>query len=139
MDQLIINPSIRLIPHRQVDPGFFVYDALVMGKGLEAFLAVIASHTAFTEAAEWHFAGGEVNDHIVDTATAEATLRGDFFADGFFLGKNVKSQRMSHGIYLSDYFFYGIKSKDRHYRSEDFFLHYGIFEGYLIHDCRFNL
>ena len=67
MDQLIINPSVRLIPHRQVDPGFFVYDALVMGKGLEAFLAVIASHTAFTEAAEWHFAGGEVNDHIVDT------------------------------------------------------------------------
>ena len=94
MDQLIINPSVRLIPHRQVDPGFFVYDALVMGKGLEAFLAVIASHTAFTEAAEWHFAGGEVNDHIVDTATAEATLRGDFFADGFFLGKNVKSQRI---------------------------------------------
>ena len=139
MDQLIINPSVRLIPHRQVDPGFFVYDALVMGKGLEAFLTVIASHTAFPETAEWHFAGGEVNDHIVDTATAEATLRGDFFADGFFLGKNVKSQRMSHGIYLSDYFFYGIKSKDRHYRSEDFCLHYGIFEGYLIHDCRFNL
>ena len=52
MDQLIINPSVRLIPHRQVDPGFFVYNALVMGKGLEAFLAVIASHTAFTEAAE---------------------------------------------------------------------------------------
>ena len=75
MDQLIINPSVRLIPHRQVDPGFFVYDALVMGKGLEAFLAVIASHTAFTEAAEWHFAGGEVNDHIIDTATAEATFR----------------------------------------------------------------
>ena len=86
MDQLIINPSIRLIPHRQVNPGFFVYDALVMGKGFEAFLTVIASHTAFPKAAEWHFAGGEVNDHIVDTATAEATLRGDFFADGFFLG-----------------------------------------------------
>ena len=71
MDQLIINPSIRLIPHRQVNPGFFVYNALIMGKGFEAFLAVIASHTAFTEAAEWHFAGGEVNDHIVDTATAK--------------------------------------------------------------------
>ena len=77
MDQLIINPPVRLIPHWQVDPGLFVYNALVMGKGFEAFLAVIASHTAFTEAAEWHFAGGEVNDHIVDTATAEATLRGE--------------------------------------------------------------
>ena len=87
MDQLIINPSVRLIPHRQVDPGFFVYDALVMGKGLEAFLAVIASHTAFTEAAEWHFAGGEVNDHIVDTATAEATLRGDFSQMAFSWAK----------------------------------------------------
>ena len=92
MDQFIINPSIRLIPHRQVNPGFFIYDALVMGKGFEAFLAVVASHTAFTEAAEWHFASGEVNDHIIDTATAEATLRGDFFADGFVLGKNVRAR-----------------------------------------------
>ena len=110
-----------------------------MGKGFEAFLAVIASHTAFTEAAEWHFAGSEVNDHIINTATAEATFRGDFFADGFVLGKNVKSQRMSHGIYLSDYFFYRIKSKDRHYRAENFFLHNSIFESYLIHDRRLNL
>ena len=74
MDQFIINPSIRLIPHRQVNPGFFIYDALVMGKGFEAFLAVVASHTAFTEAAEWHFASGEVNDHIIDTATAKRQL-----------------------------------------------------------------
>lgn len=78
MDQLIINSSVRLIPHRQVDPCLFVYNALVMGKGFEAFLTVIASHTAFPETAEWHFAGGEVNDHIIDTATAEATFRGDF-------------------------------------------------------------
>ena len=86
--------------------------------------------------------GLDVLEHFLvklRTATAEATFRGDFFADGFVLGKNVKSQRMSHGIYLSDYFFYRIKSKDRHYRTEDFFLHYGIFEGYLIHDSRFNL
>ena len=40
MDQLIINPPVRLIPHWQVDPGLFVYNALVMGKGFEAFLAV---------------------------------------------------------------------------------------------------
>ena len=89
MDQLIINSSVRLIPHRQVDPCLFVYNALVMGKGFEAFLTVIASHTAFPETAEWHFAGGEVNDHIIDTATAEATFRGDFFTDGFVLGKNL--------------------------------------------------
>ena len=30
--------------------------------------------------------------HIIDTATAEATFRGDFFAVGFVLAKNVKSQ-----------------------------------------------
>lgn len=75
MDQLIINPPVRLIPHWQVDPGLFVYNALVMGKGFEAFLAVIASHTAFTEAAEWHFAGSEVNDHIINTATRRSHIQ----------------------------------------------------------------
>ncbi len=100
MDQLIINPSIRLIPHRQVNPGLFVYNALVMGKGFEAFLAVIASHTAFSEAAEWHFAGGEVNDHIINTATAEAAP-GSYFLGGFFIAcEDVECQWMRQGIDL---------------------------------------
>ena len=110
-----------------------------MGKGLEAFLAVIASHTAFTEAAEWHFAGGEVMITSLIQPPPKPHSEVYFFTDGFVLGKNVKSQRMSHGIYLSDYFFYGIKSKDRHYRSEDFFLHDSVRKGDVVHDCWLDL
>ena len=85
----------------------------------EAVDAMIGAHAAFTKAAEAHIAGCQMYEDIVDTATAEATFRGDFFADGFVLGKNVKSQRMCHGIYISDYFIYGSKGKDRHYRTEN--------------------
>lgn len=77
MDQPVINSSVRLITHRQINPCFFIYNALIMREGLESFLSVIASHTAFPEAAERHFAGGKVDDHIVDTAAAEATFGGD--------------------------------------------------------------
>ena len=73
MYQFVVNPSVRLISHRQVDPCLFVYNALVMGKGFEAFLTVIASHTAFPETAEWHFAGGEVGKRFpqIDLAIME--------------------------------------------------------------------
>ena len=72
MDQLIINPPVRLIPHWQVDPGLFVYNALVMGKGFEAFLAVIASHTALSNTAKAHYTRCQMDNSIIDTAAAKA-------------------------------------------------------------------
>ena len=56
----------------------------------EAVDAMIGSHAAFTKAAEAHIAGCQMYEDIVDTATAEATFRGDFFTDGFVLGKKCK-------------------------------------------------
>jgi hypothetical protein len=139
MDQPVINSSVRLITHRQINPCFFIYNALIMREGLESFLSVIASHTAFPEAAKRHFAGGKVDDHIVDTAAAEATFGGDLLTDGFVLGENVKSQRMSHGVYFADHFVNRSKGKDGHHRTKDFFLHNRIFKGYLVHDGGLNL
>ena len=79
MDQFIIDPPVRLIPHRQVDPGLFVHDTLVMGEGFEAFFAVVAAHSAFSETAKWHFTGGKVNDHIIDASAAKSTFSGNLF------------------------------------------------------------
>ena len=40
---------VGLIAHGQVQPGFFIYNALIMGEGVEAGLSVISSHAAFPQ------------------------------------------------------------------------------------------
>ena len=71
MNQFLIKALIWLVSHGQIQPCFFVYDALVMGEGAKAFFAVIGAHTALAKSAEAHFTGGKMNHRIVDAATAE--------------------------------------------------------------------
>lgn len=46
---------------------------------MKSVFPVIGAHSAGTEPAESHLAGGEMNDSIVDTSAAETAL-GDYFS-----------------------------------------------------------
>ena len=72
MNQFLIKALIWLVSHGQIQPCFFVYDALVMGEGAKAFFAVIGAHTALTKTSESHLTGREMNHRIVDAAAAES-------------------------------------------------------------------
>ena len=54
MQQPRIQSAVRLIPHRQINPGLFVYNAFLVREGIKSSLSVITSHTAFTDTAESH-------------------------------------------------------------------------------------
>lgn len=62
---------VRLIPHRQIEPSLFIYDALVVGECIKADLSVVSAHAAFAETAKAHLRGGEVDDSIVDASSAK--------------------------------------------------------------------
>lgn len=55
-----------------------------MAKGLESGTAVIPTHAALTYAAEGHGAGGEMNNGVVDAATAKMAVIQDPSL-GFFI------------------------------------------------------
>ena len=74
MDQLIVKAAVRLIAHGKVYPGFFVYNALVVGKCLEPVFSVVRAHSAFAKAAESHFARGKMNDGIINASAAKPAL-----------------------------------------------------------------
>ena len=71
-NQFSVELLIRLIPHRQIQPGLFIHDALIMRKGVEACFSMIRAHAALAEAAEAHLAGGQMDDGVIDAAAAEA-------------------------------------------------------------------
>ena len=75
--KLFVYFPIRLITHRQIKPCFFIYDAFIVGEGIEAFFSVLRAHSAFAEAAEAHFAGGKVDDGVVDASPAVAAPGSD--------------------------------------------------------------
>ena len=101
-------------------------------------MAMITTHTTFTKSPKRHFTGREMDNSVVDTATTELALRGDLTSSHFITGKKVQSKRMRHRIDFVNQFIQRIISKNRHNRSENLFLHYFIFIGYMIHNCRFN-
>ena len=102
MEKFFVELPVRLIPHGKIQPGFLVHDALVVGKGPETFSAMIGAHSALSEAAESHFAGGKVNDRIVDAAAAESAVCSYFFRRGAVGSEDIQRQRMLHGIDLPD-------------------------------------
>ena len=131
---LLINLPIPLIPHRKIDPGFLIYNTFIMGEGSEAVDSVVGAHAAFSEAAESHIAGCEMDENIVDAAAAE-TAPGSYFLGGFFVvSEDVESQGMSHGVDSCDGTSERVVGEDREYRAEDLLLHDRIIEGYIIKD-----
>ena len=129
---------IGLIPHRQVNPGLFIYNTLIVGECVKTNFSVVSTHAAFAESSKSHFRGGQVNDGVINTSSAEAAAGSDFLCRHFVGGKEVKRQRMGHGIDTVNYFVQTVKSQDWHDRSEDFFLHDSIREGYIVQDSGFN-
>lgn len=89
---------VRLIPHGKIQPCLFIYDAFVVGKGLESFFPMIGTHAAFAKTAESHFTGGQMYDGIVNTSTAKSTAGGHFFCSLLVRGKDVQGKRVCHGI-----------------------------------------
>ena len=70
-DQHILQAVVWHVTERKIQPGGLFYNALLMGEGVKALLAMIAAHAAVAYAAKAHAAGGEVNDGIIDAAAAE--------------------------------------------------------------------
>ena len=83
---------IGLITHGKIQPGLFVYDALIMGKGIKAGFSVIRTHSALAKTAKSHFTGGQMNDGVIDAASAKATGLGDFFCQGLFFRKKPEDE-----------------------------------------------
>ncbi len=82
MQQLFIQVAgIRLVTHRQIQPGFLIDNALMVGKGIEAGLSVIASHAAFADTAKAHLRCGKMNNRVIHAAAAI----GQFFVDPFLV------------------------------------------------------
>lgn len=93
-NQLPIELPIRLIPHRQIQPGLLVHNALIVGKSVKAVPAVVGAHAALAEASEAHLAGGQMDDGVVDAAASEAAARGDMPGHTFVGGKEIQGQRV---------------------------------------------
>ena len=62
---------VWLITHRQVNPGFLIYDTLIVGEGVKADLSMVSAHAAFTKSSKSHFGSGKMDDRIIDAASAE--------------------------------------------------------------------
>ncbi len=138
MYQLLIPFLIRLISHRQVNPGLLVYNTLIMGKCIKSVFSVVSSHSARTESAESHLVGCKVDDRIVDTSAAVTAAGSYSSCRGLVIGKDIERQRMRHGVDIADRFVQRIVGEDRHYRSEDLLLHHSVSEGGVVNDGRFD-
>lgn len=88
----VYSSVIGLVAHRQVHPRLLIHDALGVGEDVEALLAVVSAHAALTNASEAHLTGGQMDDGVVDAATAVGAA-GSHLADTRAVGgKQVKGQ-----------------------------------------------
>ena len=91
-------PPVGLVTHGQIQPGFLVHNAALVGEGRKPGLPMIGAHAAFAYAPKAHFAGGQMNNGIID-ASAAKTAAGNNSARGLRIGgKDVKSQWMRKGM-----------------------------------------
>ena len=63
---------------------------------------MIASHSAFSDTAERHLAGGEVDDGIVDAAAAKMASGKDFLFGSRIFGEKIECKRVWMGFDLPD-------------------------------------
>src|SRR5699024_9117292 len=129
---------VWLITYRQVNPGFLIYDTLVVGESIKADFSMISAHAAFTKSSKSHFCSGKMDDRIIDAATAESAAGSHFFCRRFVGSKEVQRQRMRHGIDFTDHVIQVVKCQNRHERSEDFLLHDCILKGHMIQNRRLD-
>ena len=99
---------------------------------------MIASHAAFSDTAEWHLTGGEVNDGIVDAAAAKMTSGKDFLFGSRIFGEKIERKRVRMSFNLPDRIIQVRISKHRKNRSKDFFTHNRIVPGDIFQDRRCN-
>ena len=129
---------VLLVPYRQIHPGLFIYNTSLMGKTCKSILSMIASHAAFSDTAEWHLTGGEVNDGIVDAAAAKMTSGKDFLFGSRIFGEKIECKRVRMSFNLPDRIIQVRISKHRKNRSKDFFTHNRIVPGDIFQDRRCN-
>ena len=136
--QFVVELPVGLVAHGKIQPGLFVHNAFRVGKGEETGFSVVRAHAALAETAEAHFAGGQMDDCVVDAAAAETAMGGHKAGGLFVTGEKVEGQGMSHGIDFGDSALQGIPGQHRQDGAEDFLLHDRIGEGYVVHDRRCN-
>ena len=73
-----------------------------MCEAFKSFFSMIASHAAFSDTAERHLAGGEVDDGIVDAAAAKMASGKDFLFDSRIFGEKIECKRVGMGFDLPD-------------------------------------
>ena len=103
-----------------------------MGEGIKAGFAVVGAHTAFPHAAKAHGAGGQVDDTVVDAATAKGTAGGDGLHKLLVLGKYIQRQRGVPAVDGFHHRFGGSKGQNGQHRAEDFLAHDLIFPGNVV-------
>ena len=62
-----------------------------MCEAFKSFFSMIASHAAFSDTAERHLAGGEVDDGIVDAAAAKMASGKDFLFGSRIFGEKIEN------------------------------------------------
>ena len=67
--------GVRLVAEREVEREAALEDGLVVGEGVETGFAVVGAHAAVADAAEGEIRDSEVDNGIVDAATAEVERR----------------------------------------------------------------
>lgn len=120
---------VLLIPYRQIHPGFLIDYASLMCEAFKSFFSMIASHAAFSDTAERHLAGGEVDDGIVDAAAAKMAFGKDFLFGSRIFGEKIECKRVGMGFDLLDCIIQVRIGKYRKNRSENFFAHDWIVPG----------
>ena len=120
---LVTIHAVRLVAHWKIQPGFLINNTLVMRERAESIQSMIGTHAALAEARPNPILlVARRDDRVVGAAAAGTTVPTHFFCDGFIRCKQIKSQRVRHGIYFFDNHIKVVVSQDRQYRSEDFLL-----------------
>ena len=97
-NQAVMEYGVWLIAYRQINERAFIDNAFIVTKGIKACKAVIASHPAFTYSTKRQAIACQMNDGIIDTATAKLTRCHNLSCHIAILCKNIKGQWMCTSI-----------------------------------------
>lgn len=98
VNQQVIDSSVWLIAHGQIQPGLFIHDGFVVRKGIKAGLAMVTAHAALAKAPEGHPGCCQMNDGVIYTPSAKTHAAHDLFLHSLIGCKQIQRQRVRHGI-----------------------------------------